>query len=135
LTFKLPLSNVASIQPGGLMSEEPRNARTAYQILTEAQDLIRDQTCWTRGAYARDAQGENVGAMNPRAVCWCFTGAIIKCGGGEPFGGGLGVTLLDLFVGESAGPIHTNDDKGHDAVMALFDRLREKAKALNPAAV
>lgn len=111
------------------MSEGPK---TAHQILTEAQDLIRDKTRWTRGAYARDDHGEVVGAMNPRAVCWCFTGAIIKCGGGERFGGGLADTLLQLFVGESAGPIHTNDDKGHDAVMALFDRLREKAKALTP---
>jgi hypothetical protein len=104
--------------------------KSAYQILTAAQELIRDPARWTQGAYARDAQGNKVGPLNSNACCWCFTGAVIKSGGGQPFAGGLTTALLDIFKGEPAGPVHTNDDKGHAAVMAMADRLREKAKAL-----
>jgi hypothetical protein len=100
----------------------------AYEILTAAQELIRNPKHWTQGAYARDAQGGKVGALNPNAVCWCMSAAIIKCGGSEKFGLGLNEQLVEVFKGES-GPVHTNDDKGHAAVMALFDRLRDKAKA------
>jgi hypothetical protein len=102
---------------------------STYEILTNAQELISDKKRWTQGAYARDANGGKVGALNPNAVCWCWTGAVIKCGGGQTFGAGLSGELLDLLKGETAGPVHTNDDKGHTAAMALFERLRAKAKA------
>jgi hypothetical protein len=101
---------------------------TAYQILTQAQDLIRDPKHWTRGAYARTERGDPVGPTNPRATCWCTAGAIIKCGGGAPFSKGLNAELTLLMSRE--GPIHTNDDKGHEAVMVMFDRVRERAKQL-----
>jgi hypothetical protein len=103
--------------------------KTRYQILTEAQALIRDESHWTRGAYARDAAGVAVGAHHPRATCWCGEGAIIKCGGGERFGG-LRPDFQALLRGEPSRMVYTNDDKGHAAVIALFDRLREKAMAL-----
>lgn len=103
--------------------------KSVREILTQALDLLRDPKRWTQGAYARDANGGKVGALNPNAVCWCENGALIKCGGGDRFGGGLTAQLIDLFRSESAGPVHTNDDKGHAAVMQQLSRLIEKAAA------
>jgi hypothetical protein len=116
-----------------LTTTEQSMIATAYEILTAAQDLIRDPKRWTRGAAARDAKGEKVGALNPAATCWCADGAIVKCGGGEKYGTGSNIAIKRLFLiepREPAGIVHVNDDKGHAAVMAMFDRLREKAKAL-----
>ncbi len=106
--------------------------KSAYQILTEAADLIRDPAHWTQGVNARDRHGAPTGPHNPHAVCWCFAGAIIKCGGGERFESGIALKLQELFKGE-AGITHTNDDRGHAAVMTLAERVREKAKALEAA--
>jgi hypothetical protein len=104
--------------------------KSTYQILTDAQELIRDRDRWTQGASARDANGNPVGAQNERACCWCGSGAIVRSGGGEPYvNGSLRADILDLLRGEP-GIVHTNDEKGHGAVLALFDRLREKSLAL-----
>lgn len=43
--------------------------KTAYQILCEAQDLIRDPAKHTTETYARTADGSSVNPDNPRAVC------------------------------------------------------------------
>jgi hypothetical protein len=98
---------------------------STYQILADAQNLIRDPKHWTQRTYARTDQGVPVGPTNPLASCWCTVGALIKCGGGASYSNGLNAELTGLFKGE--GPVHTNDDKGHEAVMRMLDRVREKA--------
>ncbi len=99
-------------------------SKTTYQILTEAQELIRDPARWTQGAYARDAAGNPVGVRSDRAVCWCSAGAIKKVGGDGVYARMLMEILQECAI------VHTNDDRGHDTVMALFDRVREKAKLI-----
>ena len=103
-----------------------------YQILTAAQDLIRDPKHWTQRAYARDRHGAGVGSNHPNAVCWCADGAIRKCGGADRYGSLI--PELVAFLKGQPGLVHTNDDNGHAATMDLFERLREKAKALEVAA-
>lgn len=100
--------------------------KTALEILTAAQDLIRDSDRWTQGAYARTEHGVPTGACNPAAVRWDASGAILKVAGAPQYI--VTAALADLFKGE--GVVHTNDARGHTAVMAMFDRVREKAAAL-----
>ena len=100
--------------------------KTALEIITEAQDLIRDPNRWTQGCYARNEHGVPTGASNPAAVRWDASGAILKVAGAPQYV--VTAALADIFKGE--GVVHTNDSRGHAAVMAMFDRVREKAAAL-----
>lgn len=43
------------------------------------QMLLRDETCWTRGAFARDRRAQEVPPQDPAAVRWCVIGAIRHC--------------------------------------------------------
>lgn len=54
-------------------------------LLNVADVLEKARDLWvahpTKGWHARDANGVNVPACDPRAVCWCAVGAIRKiCG-------------------------------------------------------
>lgn len=49
-------------------------------ILKQARKLI--QQGWCQEAYARDANGNKVEAVDETAVCWCISGAILKAAGG-----------------------------------------------------
>lgn len=42
----------------------------------KVQDILTDESKWTRGTDARDADGESVDWASPKAVCWCLNGAI-----------------------------------------------------------
>lgn len=41
-------------------------------------DLLKDPKHWTKGSYAKDAEGLPVSSASPDAVCWCLGGAISK---------------------------------------------------------
>lgn len=43
------------------------------------QELLSDESKWTKGEMARNIDGDQVGYDNPTAVCWCLLGAINKC--------------------------------------------------------
>ena len=45
-------------------------------ILRRAIARIEDPDKWTKCAFARDVDGNNVTPRNPKAVCWCAEGAI-----------------------------------------------------------
>ena len=45
------------------------------KVLTKARNLI-DKKGWTQHAYARDRSGCSTDAADPKAVCFCMTGAI-----------------------------------------------------------
>ena len=44
-------------------------------ILREARAIISDESCWTQGEFARDAQGRAVPPVHYAAVRWCIIGA------------------------------------------------------------
>lgn len=48
---------------------------TAVDLLKETRRLI-DEIGWTQGAYARDDRGAFADVENPKAVCFCLSGAI-----------------------------------------------------------
>lgn len=49
--------------------------KTNKQILQEAKQLLIDKG-WTKGCFARDADGEEVSAYSYNATCFCTFGAI-----------------------------------------------------------
>lgn len=45
-------------------------------ILKAARELLSDPAKWTKGAGARDADGNPVGDRYRGAICWCLDGAL-----------------------------------------------------------
>jgi len=45
----------------------------------KAWELLSDRSKWTRGAYARTADGEWCSSWSEIAVRWCAVGAINRC--------------------------------------------------------
>lgn len=50
------------------------------EILNRTADLIEPEGAWTRGWFARDAQGRPVDVLSVEAVSWCAAGAILRTG-------------------------------------------------------
>lgn len=103
--------------------------KSNYEILTEAQELIRDPAHWTQDAYARNADMNAIDDIHSlTATCWCSVGAILKVAGLssdvidhpafaliEDYADGLAITAF-------------NDSHTHWDVMAAFDHARELAR-------
>jgi hypothetical protein len=53
--------------------------KTTADILREASRLV--DAGWTRQAQARDESGAKVDPLDPRAVCFCAEGAILRARG------------------------------------------------------
>ena len=51
---------------------------TPKEIIRGMLDLLRVESRWTKGYYAKDAEGYDIEATNPFAVCWCLAGALMK---------------------------------------------------------
>lgn len=45
----------------------------------KAKELLAKPEAWTKGAYARDAEGQNVHAEDEEAVSFCLDGALRRC--------------------------------------------------------
>lgn len=98
---------------------------TVLEALKAARELISVPERWTQGVYARGPDGRPVHPDDPEATCFCALGAVLRVGG---------KCRWDKFVNplyiETECTQHTvagvNDDLGHPAVMALFDRVIAK---------
>ncbi len=49
---------------------------TAKTVIRKAYRLLTDPARWTRGSYALDKLGRDVGWDNKHAVCFCMEGAV-----------------------------------------------------------
>ncbi len=96
-----------------------------YDLLTAAQERIRDPQRWTQGAAARNERGDECSPWDKTACRWCSFGAVVaerpEDRDSLPF---LSNAAFSLF---RSGFICVNDDKGHDAVMQVFTLARELA--------
>lgn len=115
---------------------------TTVEALKAARELISDPAKWTRGAYARDAEGrELTNPKNERAVCWCAAGAVRRFAGdrrratelvrwvvgypGRVYGD---TALIDLNDGGFGGEGKPRPAPArHRKVLAAFDRAIEAA--------
>lgn len=73
------------------MHEPERTFITVKQVFIKALARIEDPKHWTRGTYARDAQGHTVHASHASAVKWCLRGAMMVV---PPLGTGQSMFLL-----------------------------------------
>lgn len=55
---------------------------TTKQLLLEATKVL--ESGWTKGAYARDAEGKGVVSISNSAVSWCALGALEKVASSLP---------------------------------------------------
>ena len=47
----------------------------------KVKELLANERHWTQGTFARDAKGQEIGALFPEAACWCLRGALMRCYG------------------------------------------------------
>lgn len=93
-----------------------RRAATALRRLTDAQ--------WTKGFYAKDAQGQMVGVWDPAASSWCVEGLVSR-EYGHPAGELLGVAYAKSRGGDNQSLPQVNDNASSRE--ALIDRLERAA--------
>lgn len=53
------------------------NTQDKIDVMLEAKRLLQE-VGWTKGVFARNLYGEQVGWGSPDAVCYCANGAIFK---------------------------------------------------------
>jgi hypothetical protein len=96
------------------------------QIVERARALIEDKEHWCRNHIALDANGVSVFPTSPSAVKRCALGALIAASyeltGNHDAADRLAYDALRPHYGSST-LIHTNDMRGHAAVLALFDKV------------
>lgn len=102
-------------------------------FIRKAREIISDESHWTRGELARDARGDDVPPLSPRAHCFCAVGALARA------------TKLRTDTVDSARIMNQirrvcgidflsdyNDSHTHAEVLAMFDktiRALEKEEA------
>lgn len=97
--------------------------------LKAAKALIDTPEKWTKGAFARDRDGDDVYETDgDTAVCWCAVGAINKA-----FGCHAGLTVVQALYAalpadfQLVASFNDHPDTTHADVMALFDRAIAEA--------
>lgn len=112
---------------------------TEHEIVSYALDIIRDRSCWTQDAIARDQRGVSVFSYEPTAVAWCAEGAIQRAMGFSELSRRNDMARYDEIlaklsdVGCQMYPErglrlvhHLNDDLGHDEIVAIFEKALVK---------
>ena len=61
-----------------------KNSEKVVKLLKRIDRLLSDESKWTKGTYARNAEGDVVMTGSAEATCFCLTGALIKCGDKSP---------------------------------------------------
>ena len=102
------------------------------ELLIKAKAVIADPKHWTKGWYAHNAEGQDVGPAEPDAVCWCSLGALKKVAHEENANGACFAATEYLAVvsdeyGYSGIP-DFNDNSSHEAVMKAWDKAIKLAK-------
>lgn len=101
--------------------------KTVAEALTEARELL-DKKGWTQGAYARDANGDEVLYYSKDACKFCARGALFKACGNDALYL-LASDALDKFI-PNALTVIWNDDPGRtkEDVLAVFTAAIEASK-------
>jgi hypothetical protein len=105
---------------------------SVLELLTRAQDLIRDPAHWTQGVNARDKNGFETNGFGDEAVCFCSYGAFYRITARvdddlqRAVKHALGQAVKER-MGESFLIATFNDTHTHAEVMAMWDRAKELA--------
>jgi len=88
------------------------------QVLQAAYDLIGDKRRWTQGQFARDVSGSSVPPNDPRAVCWCGGGAIMKVSRDNDMAWTALQYACSFKYKENI--VGVNDEQGYAAIRRMF---------------
>ena len=66
------------IRPRRLSLVHRLSTTTIYYLTMKAWQLLEDPKHWTKDAFARNKDGQEVDESSPDAVCWCVVGACRK---------------------------------------------------------
>lgn len=105
-----------------------RGQTEAIRALQDARALV--EKGWTQHVFARDAAGGSVFEQDPRAVCWCASGALWVVGV-NMFTDARRVFMRANGITETVGIPEWNDapERTQADVLAAFDRAIELASA------
>jgi len=93
------------------------------EVIRRAREIISDPTKWTQGTYARDKYGNCTDPGMENACRWCALGAVVQASIELGVDDGIGSASVDRLIDAAGGPVTTiNDNQGHAAVLALFDK-------------
>jgi hypothetical protein len=103
-----------------------------HELLSRAQDLIRDPEHWLQDNFAQTTRGQITDPTDPEATCFCSLGALWRTS--EPCDTRSEARRWLTIATTEADPYFTNiaafnDLKTHDQVMAVWDRAKELALA------
>jgi hypothetical protein len=105
------------------------------ELLERAMKRIEDPRAWTRGALARNADGQGANVVSPSAVCWCAMGAV-RCEGGydsvaEAARDALcaSADAMGAFDHNALSAVELNDTRTHADVMEMFRRAIARERA------
>ena len=96
------------------------------QIVEQARSLIADEQHWCRGRLAEDARGVSVFPTSGSAVRRCGLGAVIAAAYQLTRDYDAANELAHNALRPQSGIstlVHVNDERGHAAVLALFDEV------------
>lgn len=99
--------------------------------LKKAKALIQNRKRWIQGTPARDAKGYTCNPRSKAAVYFCAIGAVVRVTKSKkPFDFLLAASEVQPIAGfDENYPIWgTNDERGHKATLAMFDRAIAIAK-------
>ncbi len=113
-----------------------RKKQTLNDVIA-ARALIADPDGWTRGAYARDRQGQSLATNDPIACQYCASGALFRATEYDPMNQ---TSAARMRVDDAhyqvekdlthMGIISFNDDNEHPAVLAAFDKTIARLRAV-----
>ncbi|MBC2806577.1 hypothetical protein C3Y94_025845 [Rhizobium ruizarguesonis] len=105
-----------------------------HEVLTKAQNLIRDPKNWMQGWFARDEHGMGLpNGADTRATCFCSMGALqravyLRSPLFDNAYLALAAAAYELSTEDMTVPVY-NDRHTHEEVMAMWDRAKEIALA------
>lgn len=107
------------------------NKKTLIDRLVRIRDLLHVESRWTKGWFARDAEGNDVSTNNPNAVCFCLSGAVTKT---SPDGK---TEVVETFLNSQLSSLDGltipdfNDDSDHADVLAFLERCLSAANSMS----
>lgn len=101
--------------------------KTTVQILTEARELLSDESRWTKGVVARKESGEPVLPNHPEACSFCTLGAIAKVAEGDEVYYPV-MSILRHVMGQTITFFNDAPERKHSEVLEAFDKAIALAK-------
>lgn len=134
----MPVELVTQSGNGSLNTKVNIMNTPLVDLLTEAKALIADESNWTQGAYAKNAEGFTVDNLAEEATCFCSLGALHRAATKLAFEVDsfyverLAIDVLHTVIHKSTGfrsiAVYNDDShREHSEIIRTFDLAIEQA--------